>query len=108
MRHLMVGLIISMSTLGTSSASASPVGLRRAKDGAEIRIATCGAALCGHVANARIEPATGKPARDQLGRPLTGMQILMGMRADGPGRWSGQLYEQDGNLYLGEQMIRVN
>src|SRR3954454_8370311 len=100
MRHLMLGLLLS--GLALSSASASPAGLWRAKDGAEIRIANCGPALCGHVAKARIDPATGKPARDRRGRPLTGVQILRGMRADGPAKWSGQLYnEQDGNLYLG-------
>ncbi len=86
----------------TTAAPASPVGLWRANDGAEIRIAACGAALCGHVAKARIDPATGKPAHDRRGRPLTGLQILIGMRADGPGKWSGQLYnEDDGNVYPG-------
>jgi uncharacterized protein (DUF2147 family) len=100
MRPLMLGF--AFSALALSSASASPVGLWRAKDGAEIRIANCGAALCGHVTKARIDQATGKPARDRLGRPLTGVQIIRGMRPDGAGRWTGQLYnEQDGNLYLG-------
>jgi uncharacterized protein (DUF2147 family) len=81
---------------------------------AEIRIANCGVMLCGHVAKARIDPATGKPARDRLGRPLTGVQILRGMRPDGAGRWSGRLYrEEDGNLYeghlveLGPSKIRI-
>jgi uncharacterized protein (DUF2147 family) len=98
----------------TTAASASPVGLWRANDGAEIRIAACGAALCGQVAKARIDPATGKPAHDRRGRPLTGLQILTGMRADGPGKWSGQLYnEDDGNVYpghlleLGPARIRI-
>ena len=88
-------------TLGTP-AYASPVGLWRAKDGAEIRIGKCGPALCGQVAKPRIDPATGKPARDRHGQPLTGLQILIGMQPDGPGKWSGRLYnEEDGQLYAG-------
>jgi uncharacterized protein (DUF2147 family) len=98
-----------------SAAAASPVGLWRAKDGAQIRIGKCGAALCGHVAVARIDPATGKPARAKHdGRSLTGLQIIIGMRADGPGKWSGQLYnEDDGRLYdghlleLGPRQLRI-
>ena len=75
----------------TAAAAANPVGLWRAKDGAQIRIGKCGAALCGHVAVARIDPATGKPAlAKHNGRPLTGLQIMIGMRADGPGKWSGR------------------
>jgi uncharacterized protein (DUF2147 family) len=112
MRQLMLGLVLS--GLSVATASASPIGLWRAKDGAEIRIANCGAALCGHVAKARIDPATGKPAQDRRGKPLTGLQILIGMRADGPGKWTGRLYrEEDGNLYdghlveLGPSNIRI-
>lgn len=87
--------------LGTA-AYASPVGLWRAKDGAEVRIGKCGSALCGQIAKARIDPATGKPALDRQNRPLAGLQIIRGMQPDGPGKWSGQLYnEQDGQLYAG-------
>ena len=100
MRHLIAGLFLL--PLAASAAAASPLGLWRAKDGAEIRISNCGAALCGHVAKARIDAATGNPANDRRGRPLTGLQILTGMRPDGPGKWSGQLYnEDDGNIYAG-------
>jgi uncharacterized protein (DUF2147 family) len=100
MRHLLLGFLLC--SLAASSAAASPVGLWRARDGAEIRIVNCGAALCGHVAKARIDSATGKPAHDRRGRPITGLQILIGMRADGPGKWAGQLYnEDDGNVYPG-------
>jgi uncharacterized protein (DUF2147 family) len=96
-------MIAAALSLAAGTAIANPVGLWRAKDGAQIRIGKCGAALCGHVAVARIDPATGKPALAKHGgRPLTGLQIIIGMRADGPGKWSGQLYnEDDGQLYAG-------
>jgi uncharacterized protein (DUF2147 family) len=108
-------LIAAAMSLAASAANANPVGLWRAKDGAQIRIGKCGAALCGHVAVARIDPATGKPALAKHGgRPLTGLQIIIGMRADGPGKWSGQLYnEDDGRLYdghlleLGPRQLRI-
>jgi uncharacterized protein (DUF2147 family) len=109
----MITALVLLPVLATA-AFASPVGLWRAKDGAEIRIANCGTALCGHVAKARIDPATGKPANDRRGRPLTGQQILSGLQPDGPGKWSGRLYnEDDGNIYpghvleLGPTKIRI-
>lgn len=96
-------LLVASAILALGGAAdASPVGLWRAKDGAEVRIAKCGPALCGQVAKARIDPATGKPALDKRNRPLTGLQILIGMQPDGPGKWSGRLYnEEDGQLYAG-------
>ena len=107
---LVASAILTLAT----GAYASPIGLWRAKDGAEIRIGKCGAALCGQVAKARLDPATGKPARDRRDRPLTGLQILIGMQPDGPGKWSGRLYnEDDGQLYdghlleLGPARVRI-
>ena len=113
--------VAAVLVLCTTSALASPVGLWRAKDGAEIRIAACGSALCGHVAKARIDPTTGRPVLNRhnpdparRNRPLTGTAILIGMRAEGPGRWVGRLYnEDDGRLYdgrmieLGRAHIRI-
>jgi uncharacterized protein (DUF2147 family) len=95
---LVASFILTLAT----TAYASPIGLWRAKDGAEVRIGKCGAALCGQLAKARIDPATGKPALDKRNKPLAGLQILRGMQPDGAGKWSGQLYnEEDGQLYAG-------
>lgn len=98
--------LAAMLACCATTALASPVGLWRAKDGAEIRVAACGRALCGRIAKARIDPATGRPALDKRNhRPLTGLAILVDMRADGPGRWAGRLYnEDDGQLYSGRLM----
>src|SRR5690349_22012134 len=46
--------------------------------------------LCGQIAKARIDPATGKPALDRNNRPLTGLQIIRGMQADGAGKWRSE------------------
>jgi uncharacterized protein (DUF2147 family) len=95
--------LAALAALCATSALASPVGLWRAKDGAQIRIAACGPALCGRIAKARVDPATGRPALDKhSGRPLTGLEILSGLRPEAPGRWAGRLYnEDDGQLYAG-------
>jgi uncharacterized protein (DUF2147 family) len=105
------------------SASATPVGLWRAKDGGQIRVAACGKALCGFVATThlRIDPQTGRPPVDKHNpdpakrhRPLVGMQILFGMAPSAPGEWSGDLYnDDDGHTYrgkireLGPKAIRI-
>jgi uncharacterized protein (DUF2147 family) len=107
----------------TGAATASPVGLWRAKDGGQIRVAPCGKTLCGFVATtqAKIDPATGRPPVDKhnpdpakRNRPLAGMQILFGMAPSAPGVWSGQIYnDDDGRTYdgkikeLGPREIRI-
>jgi uncharacterized protein (DUF2147 family) len=106
-------LSLSLLLAATHAAEASPVGLWRAKDGAQVRVATCGKVrLCGFVAttNPRLDPQTGKPPVDKRNpdpakrnRPLVGVEILIGMTPSGPGEWSGQLYnDDDGKIYAGK------
>ena len=105
--------IAALSALAlTAAAAASPVGLWRAKDGAQIRVVACGRALCSFIAttNPRLDPSTGRPPVDKHNpdparrdRPLAGLQILFGMAPNGPGEWSGQLYnDDDGHTYRGK------
>jgi len=117
-------LALSLTILLAGAADASPVGLWRAKDGAQIRISPCGKGhLCGFLAatSRRTDPATGRPPVDRhnpdpakRNRPLAGIEILIGMAPSGPGQWSGQLYnDDDGRTYdgklkeLGPQAIRI-
>jgi uncharacterized protein (DUF2147 family) len=89
----------------------SPVGIWLAKDGAKIRISPCGRNLCGFIAQTspRNDPATGRPMTDKnnidpakRNRPLVGVQTLMSMQPNGPGKWSGRLYnDDDGKIYPG-------
>lgn len=119
-----LALALLLSILFAAAAQASPVGLWRAKDGAQIRVAACGKGhLCGFLAatGQRIDPATGKPPVDRnnpdpvkRSRPLAGIEILIGMAPSGPGEWSGQLYnDDDGRIYdgklkeLGPRAIRI-
>jgi uncharacterized protein (DUF2147 family) len=119
-----VALSLAILVAAPAAAEASPVGLWRAKDGAQIRVSACGKqTLCGFIAttNPRIDPATGKapvdknnpdPAKQK--RPLVGVEILIGMAPSAPGEWSGRLYnDDDGKTYdgklkeLGPKNIRI-
>ena len=56
-----------------------------------------------------VDPQTGLPWTDKnnpdpahRGRPLIGVPVLYGLVPDGPGHWSGRLYNIDnGNSYAG-------
>jgi uncharacterized protein (DUF2147 family) len=122
--RIVAGLLLFLLLAAASATQASPVGLWRAKDGAQIRVAGCAKErLCGFVATTspRLDPETGKPPVDthnpdpaKRKRPLVGIAILIGMAPSGPGEWSGDLYNQDdGRTYkgklkeLGPRAIRI-
>ena len=123
MRSIFFGIAALAVLALAGAATASPVGLWRAKDGGQIRVATCGKALCGFVVTThpKIDPKTGRPPVDKhnpdparRNRSLVGMQILFGMTPSAPGVWSGQLYnDDDGRTYdgkikeLGPRQIRI-
>ena len=117
---------IAMAVLvfaGAAPAMADPLGGWREKDGGTIRIYRCGGALCARIATVqpRLDPATGKPRTDKhnedaakRNRALVGIPVLIGMRPNGAGKWSGRLYDSDrgkvfsGNLVeLGPDTIRI-
>jgi uncharacterized protein (DUF2147 family) len=93
------------------AASADPKGLWLAQDGARVKVGPCGGALCATIAapKSAYDPETGRPWTDknnpdpaQRGRPLVGVPVLYGLVPEGPGRWSGRLYNVDnGNSYVG-------
>lgn len=120
----LLGVAVAALLAVAPAADASPVGLWRAKDGAQIRVSACGKGrLCGFVATTspRIDPATGRapvdrhnPDPSSRNRPLVGVEILIGMAPSGPGEWSGKLYnDDDGRIYdgklkeLGPRAIRI-
>ena len=98
-------------------AIADPTGLWRDKDGGTIRTHACGSALCGTTTSVvpAIDPATGKPPTDKnnlnptkRNRPLVGLQVLIAMKPNGAGKWSGSLYDNDtGKNYVGH-LIEVD
>jgi len=104
-------VVLALLLCGADLAAADPIGLWIDKEGTTIRVQACGQALCGTIAGLRdaIDPATGKPLTDKNNsdralrdRPLVGVPVFLTMRPDGPGRWSGQLYDPDrGGTFTG-------
>ena len=99
--------------VSAGTALADPRGLWLAQDGARVRVGPCGAALCATIAapKSQVDPQTGQPWTDKnnpdpamRNRSLVGVPVLYSLMPDGPGRWSGRLYNIDtlgaGNSYL--------
>ncbi len=80
------------------------------KGEAHVRVAKCGAQLCGTIAWLRepLDPKTGKPQLDDLNpnpalqtRPVIGIRIFA-MSQDTSGSWTGPIYNSDdGQTYWG-------
>jgi len=98
-------------------ALADPSGLWRDKDGGTIRVRACGAGYCASIASvtpAR-DAATGKPRTDannpdarKRSRPLVGVPVLMPMKPNGPGKWSGRLYDVDRGQTFAGHLVEVD
>jgi uncharacterized protein (DUF2147 family) len=125
-----MGFIIAIfaALLAAPSARAQgavePVGIWLTQAGdARVRVSKCGGGICGVIVGLKqpIDPATGKPQVDDKNpnpalarRPMIGLPLFSGMRAAGPGKWSGQIYNaDDGSTYAsnvavtGQDTLRV-
>ena len=90
---------IGLSLLSSAALAGAPEGTWLSEDGGtKVRLANCGGKLCGTVVwlNQPIDAATGKPKTDKLNpdpakraRPLLGLQVVNGLAASGPDKWSG-------------------
>lgn len=115
-RHLLAAA--ALLTLATShgALAADPSGTWLTQTAtSRIRIADCGGALCGTIVWLQ-EPndtETKKPKTDKNNsdaakrtRPLIGVQIVLGMKPAGDGKWTGQVYNaEDGKTYSGNLMF---
>ena len=99
-------------TGSTAALAAEPTGTWLTQVGtSRIRVADCGGALCGTIVWLKEpnDPETGKPKTDKnnsdaskRSRPLLGVQIVLGMKPSGAGKWTGQVYNaEDGKTYSG-------
>jgi len=111
-RSLFAAAALLVLALSQSARAEEPVGTWLTEGGkSRIRIADCGGALCGTIAwlQEPNDPETGKPKTDKnnsdaskRGRPLIGVQIVLGMKPGGEGKWAGQVYNaEDGKTYSG-------
>ena len=106
-----VSAVALFVVFNAGAALADPKGLWLAQDGVKVRVGPCGQALCAKVAAPRsaVDPETGGPWTDKnnpdpskRGQPLMGVTVLYSMMSDGPGKWSGWLYNtEDGKTYPG-------
>jgi uncharacterized protein (DUF2147 family) len=105
-------LLTFLALAAATPAFADPVGTWRTEnDRSRVRIAACGAALCGTVVSLKEpnDPETGKPKVDKFnadtskrGRSLIGVAILINAKPSGPNKWVGQVYNaEDGKTYDG-------
>jgi len=106
-----------LAMAGSGPALADPAGLWREKDGGTIRIYRCGAAFCATIASVvpRLDPATGRPRTDKnnedaskRNRRLVGVPVLVGMRPNGAGKWSGRLYDSDRGKIFPGHLVEVD
>jgi len=110
-------VVLALLALTIDPVSADPIGLWLDKDGTTIRVQACGHALCGAIAalNPPNDPATGKPWTDKNNsdralrdRPLIGVPVFLTMQPDGPGRWSGELYDSDRGTTVTGHLIELS
>ena len=113
MRRILLAAAAILALAGAESArAADPLGNWLTQTGgSRIRIADCGGALCGTIVWLKepTDPDTGKPKTDKnnsdatkRSRPLIGVQIVLGMKPAGAGKWARQVYNaEDGKTYSG-------
>jgi uncharacterized protein (DUF2147 family) len=112
MKHVAMAFgVLTFSLLAGSAHAGDPTGFWLTDDGkAKIRIAKCGANVCGNISWLQ-EPndKNGKPKTDinnsEIGkrtRPIVGVPIVLAMKPDGDDKWSGKVYNaEDGKTYDG-------
>jgi uncharacterized protein (DUF2147 family) len=102
----------------SAAAAADPIGSWATEGGAAtVRIAACGAELCGTIVALKEpnDPATGRPKTDKNNpdaakrtRALIGTQIVFGMKPSGANKWAGQVYNaEDGKTYSGSLTLQA-
>lgn len=119
LREAAFALALTTATGAFAQGSSDPTGTWLTEDGrARIRIERCGpdkARLCGYVAWLR-DPLDdkGQPRTDihnpdpsKRSRPAIGMQILLGLKPDGEGRYTGEIYNsENGKKYAAAVAIK--
>jgi uncharacterized protein (DUF2147 family) len=82
-----------------------PTGIWLTQAGdAKVKVSKCSGGICGVIVWLKdpINAATGKPEVDDKNpspvlakRPMIGLPLFTGMRASGPNKWSGTIYNAD-------------
>jgi uncharacterized protein (DUF2147 family) len=121
-RSIAISLAVLLAALsGTSAIDASttdnPTGVWLTQAGdAKVAVSRCGETICGRIVwlKVPIDPATGKPQVDDKNpnpslakRPMIDLPLFVDMKRQGPGKWSGRIYNaDDGKLYASNVSLR--
>jgi uncharacterized protein (DUF2147 family) len=116
MPHILRDLAASVFAFALSllvplaASAAEPTGEWLIEDGdARVRIAACGANLCGSVAWIKEGSPTvdvNNPDPAKRSRPLLGSEVLLGLKPSGTNEWTGSLYDaENGRTYVGKLTI---
>jgi uncharacterized protein (DUF2147 family) len=109
--------IIGLIWVSGSAWAGSAEGIWLSEDhDTKVQIVDCGGKLCGTViwVDELIDPDTGKPKTDfnnpdpiKRKRPLIGLQVVNGLKPDGPDHWSGLIYNaDDGHTYQASMQVK--
>jgi uncharacterized protein (DUF2147 family) len=102
MRSFLATLFVAALTAGQADAAQPVEGLWRNPIGsAIIRVAPCGALLCGTVvwASARGQAEVAKNTSH-----VVGTTVLTGVKRRAPNRWTGHLYIPDDNIHVSARL----
>lgn len=104
-------VLAGLFCMSSAALAGAPEGTWLSEDGGtKVQITQCrGDKLCGTVVwlDEPIDKQTGKPKTDKLNpdpskrnRPLIGLQVIQDLSPNGPGMWSGAIYNaDDGRTY---------
>jgi uncharacterized protein (DUF2147 family) len=111
---LTLGLLFCLEFSPANAAEPTGTWLTQNSD-ARIRVARCGAAMCGTIVWIKdpVDAQTGQPPVDsknpdpaKRNRKIVGLQIFA-MPSDGNGGWAGGIYNSDdGQTYKGKLVLR--
>ena len=103
---ILVAFGFALLTVPAQSQSADPSGTWLTQSGdSRVRIAKCGAALCGTIISSTYQKDVNNPDPKLRDRNMVGVQMISDIRPSSDG-YSGQLYNpQDGKTYTGKLKV---
>jgi uncharacterized protein (DUF2147 family) len=100
--------LAAMFSISAPALAEEPTGTWLSQSGeTRVRIAPCGAALCGTVVWQKTPSKdVNNPDPAKQGRAVVGIQMISGMKPSAAGEYEGQLYNfQDGKTYTGKLKV---
>jgi uncharacterized protein (DUF2147 family) len=93
-----LGLALGLATMGGPAMGAAPAltgTWRTASGNLEVKVAPCGAKLCGTVAKVLSNQSMAHSGAPMTTAPATGLKILDGLEAKSDGAWAGKIYNRE-------------